>query len=241
MTRNAIVLSSLLLLAGSVPAFAQDGTASGTTSTNSSSSSSTDQSDILQRSTPSRAPAVFVTGGYGLGMNQSSHLVSPQTGGALQTNLSGRTSAGSFGVGTFLTPRLTVRFEMIMPSTLTAVSTTAGAPIVESLSVAQTTRTGAVLFGYSTSPSRLVSVEYLGGVLFMSQKQVSTSALMTVTGVMLEAPTESDAYAYRSAAIAGMDVRVALGRHLAVVPGIRAWSMNGTLSTQTSVGFRVNF
>lgn len=130
---------------------------------------------------------------------------------------------------------------MIMPSTLTAVSTTAGGPIVENLAVAQTTRTGAVLFGYSTSPTRLVSVEYLGGVLFMSQRQLSTTQLMSVTGVILEAPSESDSYAYKSAAIAGLDVRVALGRHLAVVPGIRAWSMGGTLSTQTSVGFRVNF
>jgi hypothetical protein len=149
-----------------------------------------------------KAPTVFLTGGYGLGLDRSSHLVTSQ--GGLDTDLSGRTPWRSFGVGTFLTP-------------------------------------GAVLFGYHTSSSREVSLEYLGGVLFVSQRQHSMAQISTNTDTPLVSPMVTDAYAYKSAAIAGADVNIALGRHLAVVPEFRAWSLGGTFSIRSSVTFRVNF
>jgi hypothetical protein len=242
MTRQTIVRSSFVVLvglAGPMPAFAQADNSSdkATSPTASSTSTSSDQSDMLLRP---KAPAVFLTGAYGVGRDQSSHFVSNQPDG-LQINLSGRMTARSFGVGTFLTPRLSVRFEMTLPETLNVSGGTTGTPVVESLRVAQTTRTGAVLFGYHTSSSRAVSVEYLGGVLFVSQRQNSISQVFTNGGTPLAAPMESDAYAYKSAAIAGADVNIALGRHLAVVPEFRAWSLAGTFSTRTSLAFRVNF
>jgi hypothetical protein len=241
MTRQMIVRSSFVVLvglAGPMPAFAQGDASSDKTtgSTASSTPASSDQSDMLLRP---KAPAVFLTGGYGLGIDQSSHFVSSQ--GGLQINLSGRTPWRSFGAGTFLTPRLSVRFEMTLPATLTVTASTSDSPLVENLRVAQTTRTGAVLFGYHTSSSRVVSLEYLGGVLFVSQRQHSTSQVFTNTGTPLVAPMESDAYTYKSAAIAGADVNIALGRHVAVVPEFRAWSLGGTFSTRSSLGFRVNF
>jgi hypothetical protein len=240
MTRQMIVLSSLvgvLGLMGSGPAFAQDNSSDKATSANSSTSASSDQSDILQRP---KAPAVFLTGAYGIGMDQSSHFVTNQPGG-LQTNLSGHMTARSFGVGTFLTPRLSVRFEMTLPATLAVHANMSGPTIVENLSLAQTTQTGAVLFGYHTSSTREVSLEYLGGVLFVSQRQHSIAQVSTNTGTPLVSPMVTDAYAYKSAAIAGADVNIALGRHLAVVPEFRAWSLGGTFSTRTSLGFRVSF
>lgn len=244
MTRQMIVLSSFVVLvglAGPKPAFAQADASSDKTTTNTTSSSSTaassDQSDMLPRPNP---PTLFVTGGYGVGMDQSSHFVSNQPDG-LQTNLSGRITARSFGVGTFLTPRLSVRFEMTLPETLAVSASTSGTPVIESLSVAQTTTTGAVLFGYHTATSRAVSVAYLGGVLFVSQRQDSLSQVLTDTGMPLAAPMVGNSYAYKSTAIAGADVNIALGRHLAVVPQFRAWSLAGTLSTRTGVGFRVIF
>jgi hypothetical protein len=236
-----IVLSSLVALVGLVgptPALAQsDNSSDKTAPASASTSTASDQSDMLTRP---KAPTVFLTGAYGFGVDQSSHFVSNQPDG-LQMNLSGRMPARSFGVGTFLTPRLSVRFEMMLPETLTANGSTSGMAAVESLRVAQTTRTGAVLFGYHTSSSRPVSVEYLGGVLFVSQRQNSISQVFTTTGLALAAPMESDAYSYKSAAMAGADVNIALGRHLAVVPEFRAWSLAGTFSTRTSLAFRVNF
>jgi hypothetical protein len=236
-----IVLSSLVALVGLVPptpAFAQGDTSSDKPATSSSSTlASSDQSDMLPRP---KAPAVFVTGAFGFGMDQSSHLASSQPDG-IQLNLSGHMSSRSFGVGTFLTPRLSVRFEMSLPETLTASGSTGGDLVVENLRVAQTTRTGAVLFGYRTSPSRVVSVEYLGGVLFVSQRQNSVSQVLAYTGMPLAVPMVDDAYSYKSAAIAGADVNIALGRHLAVVPEFRAWSLAGTFSTRTSLAFRVTF
>jgi hypothetical protein len=241
MRRQMIVLSSLVALVwlvGPTPAFAQgDNSSDKTTPAGSSTSTASDQSDMLTRP---KAPPVFLTGAYGTGMDQSSHFVTNQPGG-LQTNLSGHVTARSFGVGTFLTPRLSVRFEMTLPETLTVTGSTSGTPIVENLRVAQTSRTGAVLFGYHTSSSRPVSLEYLGGVLFVSQHQNSISQVFTSTGTPLAAPMESDAYSYKSAAIAGVDVNVAIGRHLAVVPEFRAWSLAGTFSTRSSLGFRVIF
>jgi hypothetical protein len=241
MTRQMFVLSSFAVLVGLVPptpAFAQgDNSTDKTTPPSASTSTASDQSDMLLRP---KAPAVFLTGAYGFGMDQSSHFVSNQSNG-LQINLSGRMTARSFGVGTFLTPRLSVRFEMTLPETLTVTGSTSGTPIVENLRLAQTSRTGAVLFGYHTSSSRPVSLEYLGGVLFVSQHQRSISQVFTSTGTPLMAPMQSDAYAYKSAALAGVDVNIALGRHVAVVPEFRAWSLAGTFSTRTSLGFRVNF
>ena len=247
MTRQMIVLSSFVVvvgvvgLAGPKPAFAQADASSDKTTTNTTSPSSTtassDQSDMLPRP---KTPTLFVTGGYGIGMDQSSHFVSNQPDG-LQTNLSGRMTARSFGVGTFLTPRLSVRFEMTLPETLAVSASTSGTPVVESLSVAQTTTTGAVLFGYHTASAREVSVAYLGGVLFVSQRQDSLSQVLTDTGLPLAAPMVSNAYVYRSAAIAGADVNIALGHRLALMPEFRAWSLNGTFSTRTSLGFRVIF
>jgi hypothetical protein len=241
MTRQMIVVSSLVALVGLVPptsAFAQGDNSSDKPATSSSSTSaSSDQSDMLPRP---KAPAVFLTGAFGLGMDQSSHFVSSQPDG-LQMNLSGHMTSRSFGVGTFLTPRLSVRFEMSLPETLTASGSTNGDLVVESLRVVQTTTTGAVLFGYHTSSSRVVSVEYLGGVLFVSQHQNSLSQVLTTTGTPLAVPMVSDDYSYKSAAIAGADVNIALGHHLAVVPEFRAWSLAGTFSTRTSLAFRVNF
>jgi hypothetical protein len=86
-----------------------------------------------------------------------------------------------------------------------------------------------------------VSLEYLGGVLFVSQRQHSMAQISTNTDTPLVSPMVTDAYAYKSAAIAGADVNIALGRHLAVVPEFRAWSLGGTFSIQSSVTFRVNF
>jgi hypothetical protein len=241
MTRQMIVLSSfaaLVGLVGATPAFAQaDNSSDKTTPASAATSTASDQSDMMLRP---KAPAVFLTGAYGTGMDQSSHFVSNQPDG-LQLNLSGRLTARSFGVGTFLTPRLSVRFEMTLPETLTANGGTSGTAVVENVRVAQTTRTGAVLFGYHTSSNRAVSLEYLGGVLFVSQRQNSISQVSTSTGTPLEAPVEMDAYSYKSAAIAGADVNIALGHHLAVVPEFRAWSLAGTFSTRTSLAFRVIF
>jgi hypothetical protein len=240
MTRQMIVRSALVVLvglAGSMPAFAQTDNSSDKATGSTASSTSSDQSDMLLRP---KAPTVFLTGAYGFGVDQSSHFVSNQPDG-LQMNLSGHMAARSFGVGTFLTPRLSVRFEMMLPETLTVSGGAFGNQVVENLSLQQTTRTGAVLFGYHTSSSRVVSVEYLGGVLFVSQRQNSVSQVFSTTGMALQAPMESDSYAYKSAAIAGVDVNIALGQHLAVVPEFRAWSLAGTFSTRTSFAFRVNF
>lgn len=266
MTRSTVragALCSFMWLAGSLPAFAQEATTSDkpgqvaqtatSTSPNASTTPSTatpasassasapaDQSDIRPRPATSRAPAVFLTGSYGVGRDESSHFVTSVPGG-IQTNLSGRSIARSFGVGTFLTPHISVRMEMTLPTTLTVGAATSGSQVVTSLQVVQTTRSGAVLFGYHTSSARPVSVEYLGGVLFVSQRQDSVSQVQTPTGTPLAPPMTSNAFAYKSAAIAGADVNVALGRYLSLVPEFRAWSLGGTFSTRASLGFRVNF
>jgi hypothetical protein len=241
MRRNTIVFGSfvaLVAVGASVPAFAQSESDKNKSSSTSASSSS-DQSDMLMRRSV-RAPVVFVTGAFGTSQDRSSHFVNSVPGG-LQTNLSGSSQARSFSVGTFLTPRLSVRFEMTLPYTLDVKASTSGTPVVSTLAVAETTRTGAILFGYHTSSARPVSMEYLGGVIFLSQRQNSISQVMTETGVPLAAPMESDAYSYRSAAVAGADVNVSLGRYIALVPEFRAWSLGGTFTTRSSIGFRVNF
>jgi hypothetical protein len=235
MRRHTILVGTFVALAGLVAT----GTAFAQAESDKDKNTSTDQSDMLMRRN-TRAPVLFLTGAYGSNNDHSSHFDTNVPGG-LQTNLSGSSIARSFGVGTFLTPRLSVRFEMSLPYTVNAASSTAGTSVVSTLRVAQTTRTGAILFGYHTNSSRPVSMEYLGGVIFLSQHQNSISQVQTDTGLPLSAPMTSDSYAYKSAAVAGADVNVALGRYLALVPEFRAWSLGGTFSMRTSVGFRVNF
>jgi hypothetical protein len=242
MTRHAIVIGSLVMivaLGGSSRAFAQtDNPQPAAKPADQPAASATDQNDRLPTPKTTAAP-LFITGAYGTGMDRSSHFVTNQPGG-LQTNLSGNMPNRMFGVGTFVTPHWSVRFEMALPATLHVNSSSSGGQVVQSLRVAQTQRTAYVMFGYHTAPRR-VRAEYLGGVAFISQRQNSISQVFDLNGVPMNAPMETDAYSYKSTAVAGVDVSVALGRYFAVVPGLRAWSMGGTFSLRSAIGFRVIF
>ncbi len=248
MTRHAIVIGSLVTfvaLGATSRALAQTDNpqpakpASQTASnTDQPAANTADQNDRLP-SPKTTAPPLFITGAYGTGMDRSSHFVTNQPGG-LQTNISGNTPNRTFGVGTFVTPRWSVRFEMGLPATLHIDASSSGGQVVQSLRVAQTQRTAYVMFGYHTAPRR-VRAEYLGGVVFISQRQNSISQVFDVNGAPLSGPMETDAYSYKSTAVAGVDVSVAFGRYFAVVPELRAWSLGGTFSLRSAIGLRVSF
>jgi hypothetical protein len=254
MTRHAIAIGSLIVsmsLAISSPALAQSDTATASGKTNPPAAATpadkpadqpaakpADQNDTLP-APKFNAPKVFITGAYGAGTDRSSHFVTNQPG--LQTNLSGHLSNRTFGIGTFVTPHWSVRFEMGLPATLHVASTSSGTATVQSLSVAQTTRTASVLFGYHTASTRRVSMEYLGGVAFIAQRQNAVSQVFDPSGFPLSGPMETDSYSYKSTAVAGADVNITVVRHFAIVPEFRAWVLGGTLSLRAALGFRVNF
>src|SRR5262252_1665698 len=123
MTRHAIAIGSLIVsmsFAISSPALAQSDTANASGKTDPPAAAKpadkpADQNDTLP-APKFNAPPVFITGAYGGGTDRSSHFVTNQPG--LQTNLSGHVSSRTFGIGTFVTPHWSVRFEMSLPATL---------------------------------------------------------------------------------------------------------------------------
>jgi hypothetical protein len=171
------------------------------------------------------------------------------------------------GVGTFLSPQWSAQIELALPNLLKT-TTTIQPPILQPLSslvtvvgqpalvVAPVSITyqvqrdyrapsAAVLVGYHTARRHHVEVGYLGGLMFLDERQhtiTQTSYMRLGAGVSI--PTmraETTVSNYRAAAATGLDVDIALGSHLALVPQVRTDVFAGSLSVRPAVGVRWNF
>jgi hypothetical protein len=212
------------------------------------------------------AQTVFVEGGVFLGIERLSHT-STQPPNASLVDLSGTTVGGRVGVGTFLSPQWSAQIELALPNLLKT-TTTIQPPILQPLSslvtvvgqpalvVAPVSITyqvqrdyrapsAAVLVGYHTARRHHVEVGYLGGLMFLDERQhtiTQTSYMRLGAGVSI--PTmraETTVSNYRAAAATGLDVDIALGSHLALVPQVRTDVFAGSLSVRPAVGVRWNF
>ena len=191
-----------------------------------------------------RQPAAFVTGGIFAGIEQFSHLETEA--GAAEPDLSGTMLGGLVGIGTFLVPRVSVRFELALRGTLDATesSTQMLAPGL-TYTITQTyedrLRTGSVLLAYHTRTGQRVGIEYLGGLGLVQEKQgIAYERTSNAPGFPTGAE-EATGIAYGSVAVVGMDVPIAAAERLAIVPGIRAFASGSSVSIEPGVAVRWSF
>jgi hypothetical protein len=194
-------------------------------------------------------PRVFVTGGVFAGIERTSQL----TSSALVVDvpdLDGTAPGGVVGIGTFLTPRFSVRAEFAFRGPLTAettrtetLSTLPPVSYTERLRGENRMNTGAVLAAYHTRAGSRVSVEYLAGIsiTYLRERAVTEA---TTTGP-LPAPfpsrrSETTITEYGTVAMVGMDVAVSVTSRLALVPHVRVQAAGG-LSLRPGVSIRVAF
>ena len=147
-------------------------------------------------------------------------------------NLNGTVAGGSGTIGTWLTPRFSIRFEfaalgnlesstMYSPSAvLSGLTPVLTVPVLtESLTSTIGERTAAVLAGVHTARRHGVQLGYLGGVVFVAQT-VTNVTTESVTGFPSESTT-AIAHSYGATAEVGMDADIAIGNHFSVVPEAR--------------------
>jgi hypothetical protein len=179
---------------------------------------------------------------------------------------SGTVPGGALVVGIHLTRRVSARFEWGLTDTLTQeqriginplaltgdfwlrVGATGPSSSITQLSIVdQRTRierksmTGLALLGYHVDAGR-ASIELLGGLAIVNQDVKTSYDVRILSGLILPYPQpEYTASNYQAAAVVGSDVAVSLTDHLAVVPSVRAYVLNGGLSVRPGVGLRWTF
>jgi hypothetical protein len=152
-------------------------------------------------------------------------------------NLNGTVAGGSGTIGTWLTPRFSIRFEFAALGNLESSTTYSTGSVLsgltpvlppplltvpvltESLTSTIGERTAAVLAGVHTARRHGVQLGYLGGVVFVAQT-VTNVTTETVTGFPNESNTVRS-HSYGATAEVGMDADIALGNHFSVVPEVR--------------------
>jgi hypothetical protein len=204
---------------------------------------------------------VFVEGGAFVGIERLSHT-STQPPNASLIDLSGTTVGGKVSVGAFLSPHWSVRMEVAASNRLKKTATLPPPIVVQPLS-SSVGQPGAVIFppivvtrhiqndyrapsatvlvGYHTTRGHRVAVGFLGGLMFLEERQHSRSQTSYSGIVIPPLITETTTINYRAAAATGIDVDIAFGEHLSFVPQVRADVFLGGLSVRPAVAFRWNF
>ncbi len=183
--------------------------------------------------------------------------------GLLPANDTGGTVAGgALGLGVHLTPRLSVRAEMHLagrvkkerqlPGILGGATSPfgGGSSVFTVTQTVGTTREATPVFAllaYHLTAAR-VSVEFAGGLGLVRQSVTSTfdtvvsGAGLSVGSFPPSLPrTQVSASGYHAVAVVGADAAVSATSHLAVVPQVRAYVLNGGLSLRPGLGLRWTF
>lgn len=182
-------------------------------------------------------------------------------------DMSGTVAGGAAAVGAWLTPSVSVRFEVGLPATLER-SIDQRYPIpaiglpypgyVSSVQVWDRARTFSPLIGWHTGRRHGVQLGFVGGVAFVERTQrvvdqtvyplFTPEVLASVPavppgGLSIIAPYSTDITTtrYSVGAQAGLDADIAIGSRLSVVPQVRIIGLDDGLSLRPGVGVRVRF
>ena len=145
-------------------------------------------------------------------------------------NVDGTGIGGTIAIGTWLTPRFSIRLEAALLGDIndetTATSTeTSGLgqtiTITNRESASLRERTVSVLLGYATERRHGVQLSYLGGAVFGFTTTQSSSTELFSPAVITVPSRTITVRSYGSAAEVGMDADVAIGSHLSIVPQAR--------------------
>jgi hypothetical protein len=124
----------------------------------------------------------------------------------------------------------------------TSISSVTQLSIVDqTMRVRRKSMAGMALLGYHLDAGR-ASIEVLGGLALVNQDMTTSYDVRILSGLILPYPQpEYTVSNYQAAAVVGSDVAVSLTDHLAVVPSVRAFALNGGLSLRPGVGLRWTF
>jgi hypothetical protein len=207
----------------------------------------------------SREQTAFLEGTIFAGLERRAHtdVSTPTTSGG---DLGGVVPGGAASVGTWLTPRVSVRLEVSLPSTLretqqssvTVAAQSSGAqgvtiipvPVTEQLMRSEQTRWFSTLVGFHTTRRHGIQVGYLGGAAFGFQQQrlrtaVTIPPLPAGTVLSTLRVSDSSTTTYGVTAEVGLDADISLARRLSIVPQVRALGFDGGLSVRPGVAVRL--
>ena len=205
--------------------------------------------------------AVFVTGSVFAGIERVPHaeIDDPSFGGIdfSDADLSDTVFGWSVGIGTFVHPAWSVRFELAVPGKLeeevNAFDLGGGISIGPRSVRSVRTYSGSALIGHHVALSSRLSLGLLGGVVF---GRLETQSLTEFSFILLppvpqipglplpDRPSirsESTTTSYDAGAGLGLDVDWALANRIVVSPQLRAHVLGGALSLRPGVGLRFNF
>lgn len=170
---------------------------------------------------------------------------------------SGTVAGGALGIGVYLTPRVSARFEWSLTDALKesqhlgisplAATSAAGLVFPGTTIVDQTyesrrsTAAGFALLGFHVAAGR-ASVEVLGGLGLVHQDMTTSYDVRILPAFGLPVPrTDYTASSYAAAAVVGADLAVGLTEHASIVPHVRAYALSGGLSLRPGLALRWTF
>lgn len=200
-------------------------------------------------------PAVFLTGAVFAGVERVSHaeVVRPLR---QSVDMSGTVVGGSAGIGTFVHPVWSVRFEFAVPGTLEEEVdqfVLGGIGFGPRSTSTLRTYSGSVLAAHHVPLGDRVSLALLGGVVIGQRvsRTVTENVIIfppesPIPGVPFPLPlppvrTETKTTTYHAGAGMGLDLDWALMDRIIITPQMRAHVLSGALSLRPGLGLRINF
>ena len=187
---------------------------------------------------------VFVHGGVFASIERFPH-VDTDLGGDSLADPSGTVFGGTFGVGGFLTPRLTARLEVALPGELEEEDEETIGPIRASGQTEILLRDVYVMLGYETDPGRRIRLSYLGGAVVRQRRIDREATIVSQPPRPIIPPPiqrfEESLVSYDTSLALGLDAAATMTQRLALVPQIRVVVAGGSLSFRPGVSARWTF
>jgi hypothetical protein len=191
---------------------------------------------------------VFVHGGVFASIERLPHI-DTELARTPFADPSGTVVGGTFGVGGFLTPRLTARLEVALPAELEDEDEETVGPIRASGQSEILLRDVYVMLGYETDPGRRIRLSYLAGAV-VRQRRIEREASITVQPPVIPPlpiipPViqrfEESVVSYETSLALGLDAAAMMTERLALVPQVRVVVAGGSLSFRPGVSVRWTF
>lgn len=211
------------------------------------------------------AQSLFLDGAAFASIERRNNVEPPGSLGASLKD-GGTVAGGGLTVGTWLTPRVTLRLEVALPATLRREATfsqvfpgAGGIPQMTysySFQLLDQGRTFSTLLGYHTARRHGVQLGYLGGAAFVVQPQRIRNefhnpyvvAVNPIVGSPGGVTVRDDVHVdetrttlHSVAAAVGLDADVALSAHISAVPQMRVVGLSNGLAIRPGVAVRMHW
>jgi hypothetical protein len=190
---------------------------------------------------------VFVHGGVFASIERLPNIDTDLEAAPFDDDPSGTVVGGTFGVGGFLTPRLTARLEVALPAALEEEDEQTIGPITASGETELRLRDVYVMLGYETDAGRRIRLSYLAGAV-LRQRRIEREATIVVQPpifpplpIGLPVIQRQSVESYETSLALGLDAAAMMTERLALVPQIRVVAAGGSLSVRPGVSVRWTF